>query len=105
MSGEGGDENWLNSWEQQCSDAMDEQPNYEQSLITECSNSQTKIWSSFQESATAVAQLYRDRDMGDPGAIWSQFQTAAGTLTSIYRAFEIETYLNFVFLVQNHVRA
>nr|CAH7743040.1 unnamed protein product [Callosobruchus chinensis] len=61
MSGEGGDEDWLNSWEQQCSDAMEEQPNYEQSLISECSNSHSKIWSSFQESASAVAQLYRGK--------------------------------------------
>nr|CAH7743037.1 unnamed protein product [Callosobruchus chinensis] len=85
MSGEGGDEDWLNSWEQQCSDAMEEQPNYEQSLISECSNSHSKIWSSFQESASAVAQLYRDKYMADPGSIWLQFQTAAGTITSLYR--------------------
>ncbi|KAJ8969126.1 hypothetical protein NQ317_007799 [Molorchus minor] len=60
MNGEGGDESWLTSWEQQCVDSMEEQPNYEQSLIGETNISQTKTWTSFQDSATAVAQLYRD---------------------------------------------
>ncbi|KAJ8956627.1 hypothetical protein NQ318_013981 [Aromia moschata] len=85
MNGENGDENWLSSWEQQCADALEEQPNYEQSMIGETNNSQTKIWTAFQDSATAVAQLYRDRYSGEPAAIWLQFQTAAGTVTSLYR--------------------
>ncbi|CAG9829144.1 unnamed protein product [Diabrotica balteata] len=85
MNGEGGDDNWLTGWEQQCADSLSEQPNFEQNLITESSNYQTRIWSSFQDSATAVAQLYRDRYSGEPTAIWVQFQTAAGTVTSLYR--------------------
>ncbi|KAG5882624.1 hypothetical protein JTB14_013313 [Gonioctena quinquepunctata] len=85
MNGEGGDENWSSSWEQQCAKSIEEQPNYEQNLIAENNISQTKLWSSFQDSATAVAQLYRDRYSGEPAAIWLQFQTAAGTVTSLYR--------------------
>ncbi|KAJ8916803.1 hypothetical protein NQ315_005810 [Exocentrus adspersus] len=85
MNGEGGDENWLSSWEQQCAESLEEQPNFEQSLISESNNTNRKIWTSFQDSATAVAQLYRDRYSGEPSTIWVQFQTAAGTVTSLYR--------------------
>ncbi|CAG9856441.1 unnamed protein product [Phyllotreta striolata] len=85
MNGNDGEDIWLNSWEQQCADSLDQQPNYEQNLITESNNYQTRLWSSFQDSATAVAQLYRDRYSGEPAAIWLQFQTAAGTVTSLYR--------------------
>lgn len=59
MNSESNEDTWLSSWEQECANAIDEQPNHEQSLISENNNAQTKIWSSFQDSATAVAQLYR----------------------------------------------
>lgn len=59
MNGEGGDESWLNSWEQQCADSIEEEPDYEQSLLTESDSLHTKVWTSFQDSATAIAQLYR----------------------------------------------
>lgn len=54
-----GDEDWLNSWEQQCISSCDEQPDYEQILEKETSNTDRTVWTSFQDSATAVAQLYR----------------------------------------------
>ncbi|CAH0564500.1 unnamed protein product [Brassicogethes aeneus] len=85
MNGENEDESWLTNWEEQCANSIEEQPDYEQQLMQECDNSHTKIWNSFQDSATAVAQLYRDRYMGEPAAIWVQFQTAAGTVTSLYK--------------------
>lgn len=59
MSGDGGDEQWLSSWEQQCAESIEEQPDYEQLLITDTDNSHRKIWSAFQDSATSIAQLYR----------------------------------------------
>lgn len=59
MNGDGDSETWLNGWEQQCADEIEEQPDYEQSLITESDNSHRKIWTAFQDSATAIAQLYR----------------------------------------------
>lgn len=59
MNGDGDSESWLNGWEQQCADEIEEQPDYEQSLITESDNSHRKIWTAFQDSATAIAQLYR----------------------------------------------
>ncbi|XP_044759613.1 UPF0472 protein C16orf72 [Coccinella septempunctata] len=77
--------NWLNGWEQQCVESIEEQPDYEQSLNAESDHSSTKIWNGFQESATHIAQLYRDRYAGDPGALWLQFQMAASSVTSLYK--------------------
>lgn len=59
MNGDGDNESWLSSWEQQCADSVDEQPDYEQSLRDECENSHTRTWTAFQDSAAAIAQLYR----------------------------------------------
>lgn len=59
MNPEGGEENWLSNWEQECAESIETQPNYEQSMTTESNGAHTKIWSAFQGSATAVAQLYR----------------------------------------------
>lgn len=61
MNGEGDGEPWLTGWEQQCADEIEEQPDYEQSLVTESDNSHRKIWTAFQDSATAIAQLYRGK--------------------------------------------
>lgn len=85
MSGDGNDESWLSSWEQQCSESIEEQPEYEPLLITDTNNSHGKIWSAFQDSATSVAQLYRDRFTSDPAALWLPFQVAAGTVTTLYK--------------------
>ncbi|XP_019875457.1 telomere attrition and p53 response 1 protein [Aethina tumida] len=84
MNGENDEETWLTNWEKQCTNAIQEQPDYEQQLMAECDSSHTRIWNSFQDSATAVAQLYRDR-FSEPAAIWVQFQTAAGTVTTLYK--------------------
>lgn len=59
MNPEGGEENWLSNWEQECAESIENQPNYEQSVVTESNGAHSKIWSAFQGSATAVAQLYR----------------------------------------------
>ncbi|XP_044252447.1 UPF0472 protein C16orf72 homolog isoform X3 [Tribolium madens] len=85
MNGDGDSESWLSGWEQQCADSVDEQPDFEQSLRDESENSHTRIWTAFQDSAAAIAQLYRDRVTGEPATLWLQFQTAAGTVTSLYK--------------------
>lgn len=67
MSGHGDGDNWLSSWEKHCIDSIEEQPNYEQLLITDTDTSHRKIWIAFQDSATSIAQLYRGefrRDFG-----------------------------------------
>lgn len=59
MDGDG--ESWLTGWEQQCADIIEGQPDFEQSLTIEADNSHRKIWTVFQDSATAIAQLYRGK--------------------------------------------
>lgn len=85
MNGQDDHDSWLNNWEQQCAEAIENQPDYDQSLAQENEVYQRRVWTSFQESATAIAQLYRDRYSGDPGGVWVQFQTAAGTVTTLYK--------------------
>lgn len=59
MNGEDEHEIWLSGWEQQCCEAIQNQPAYEQSLAAENEYFQRRVWTSFQDSATAIAQLYR----------------------------------------------
>lgn len=68
-----GEENWLTSWEQQCISSCDEQPNYEQILIKETDSIHRTVWATFQDSATAIAQLYRGNYVTDRISfiIWS----------------------------------
>ncbi|KAF5290364.1 hypothetical protein FQA39_LY14747 [Lamprigera yunnana] len=114
MNGDGNDETWFTSWEQQCAESIEEQPDYEPLLIADADNSHRKIWSAFQDSATSIAQLYRgdlhnslptallitlfyfckkkwiiafilDRFTCEPAALWFPFQAAAGTVTTLYK--------------------
>lgn len=59
MNGQDDHDSWLNNWEQQCAEAIENQPDYDQSLAQENEVYQRRVWTSFQESATAIAQLYR----------------------------------------------
>lgn len=52
---EHGPEHWFSKWERQClAEAEQEEPSEE-----ETEQSQQKLWHLFQNSATAVAQLYK----------------------------------------------
>lgn len=52
---EHGPEHWFSKWERQClAEAERDDPNEE-----ETEQSQQKLWHLFQNSATAVAQLYK----------------------------------------------
>lgn len=52
---EHGPEHWFSKWERQClAEAEQDNPNEE-----ETEQSQQKLWHLFQNSATAVAQLYK----------------------------------------------
>lgn len=64
-----GDENWLTGWEQQCISSCDEQPDYEQILIKETDAVHRTVWNTFQDSATAIAQLYRGKNIKLLGVI------------------------------------
>ncbi|XP_063286291.1 HUWE1-associated protein modifying stress responses 1 isoform X1 [Pelobates fuscus] len=79
---EHGPEHWFSKWERQClSEAeQEEQPD------EEAEHSQQKLWHLFQNSATAVAQLYKDRVCQQQGlSLWVPFQNAATAVTNLYK--------------------
>ncbi|XP_059618010.1 HUWE1-associated protein modifying stress responses [Phlebotomus argentipes] len=80
------EESWIAAIENQYMEAIENQPDFETELIAERDAVIKHVWRSFQESATAVAQLYKDRSSGhDSGLLWLPFQTAAGTITTLYK--------------------
>ncbi|KAJ8251109.1 hypothetical protein GJAV_G00217360 [Gymnothorax javanicus] len=79
---EHGPEHWFSKWERQCiAEAEQEEPSEE-----EADQSQQKLWHLFQNSATAVAQLYKDRVCQQQGlSLWVPFQNAATAVTNLYK--------------------
>uniref|UniRef100_A0A3Q3ERD5 CP072 protein n=1 Tax=Labrus bergylta TaxID=56723 RepID=A0A3Q3ERD5_9LABR len=79
---EHGPEHWFSKWERQClAEAEQGDPNEE-----ETEQSQQKLWHLFQNSATAVAQLYKDRVCQQQGlSLWVPFQNAATAVTNLYK--------------------
>ncbi|XP_033323867.1 HUWE1-associated protein modifying stress responses isoform X2 [Megalopta genalis] len=74
---------WYSNWEQQCVEALEAEPDYETQLHSEKELYTQQMWTSFQTTASAIAQLYKDRTQGV--SLWLPFQTAAGTVTSMYK--------------------
>lgn len=52
-------ENWLSNFEDQCLDDLESEPNMEDRLQAEKEYAVKKLWLTFQNSATAIAQLYK----------------------------------------------
>ncbi|KAG5309070.1 UPF0472 protein C16orf72 like protein [Trachymyrmex septentrionalis] len=75
--------NWYSNWEQQCVEALESEPDYENQLHNEKELYSQQMWTKFQTTASAIAQLYKDRTLGV--SLWVPFQTAAGTVTSLYK--------------------
>lgn len=64
---EHGPEHWFSKWERQClAEAEQREPSEE-----EADNDQDKLWHLFQNSATAVAQLYKGPHQRFLFACWS----------------------------------
>lgn len=67
MSNEESDEgnhspdHWMNSFEVECLEELDSEPNMEDCLRNQREYAQQKLWSQFQNSATSVAQLYKGK--------------------------------------------
>ncbi|KAG8558403.1 hypothetical protein GDO81_016977 [Engystomops pustulosus] len=79
---EHGPEYWFTKWERQClaEAEQEEQPE------ADGEDGQHKLWHLFQNSATTVAQLYKDRvcqQQGQP--LWATFQNAATAVTNLYK--------------------
>ncbi|MBN3285768.1 CP072 protein, partial [Polyodon spathula] len=82
-SREHGPEHWFSKWERQClAEAEQEEPSEE-----EAEGGPQKLWHLFQNSATAVAQLYKDRVCQQQGglSLWVPFQNAATAVTNLYK--------------------
>lgn len=83
----GGEESWLE--EQYHREIHGQQDEYEREYVRQRDNNLSTVYGAFQDSATAVAQLYRERSSNtfssDTGALWLPFQTAAGTVTTLYK--------------------
>ncbi|KAG7335347.1 hypothetical protein KOW79_001943 [Hemibagrus wyckioides] len=79
---EHGPEHWFSNWERQClAEADQEEPREE-----EVDQNREKLWHMFQNSATAVAQLYKDRVCHQQGlSLWAPFQNAATAVTNLYK--------------------
>ncbi|XP_049800873.1 telomere attrition and p53 response 1 protein [Schistocerca nitens] len=74
---------FITNWEEQCIQHVESEPDYEGQLQREREQTHQKLWVTFQNSATAIAQLYRERQQGL--SLWIPFQTAAGTVTNLYK--------------------
>lgn len=74
---------WYTNWEQQCAEALEAEPDCEGLLHNEKEVYSQQMWANFQTTASAIAQLYKDRTLGV--SLWVPFQTAAGTVTSLYK--------------------
>ncbi|XP_032896327.1 UPF0472 protein C16orf72 homolog isoform X1 [Amblyraja radiata] len=80
-------EHWFSKWERQCLAESEQQQQAEADRASlEQEQSQQKLWHLFQNSATAVAQLYKDRVCQQQGlSLWVPFQNAASAVTNVYK--------------------
>ncbi|KAK6171191.1 HUWE1-associated protein modifying stress responses [Patella vulgata] len=76
-------ENWLSNFEDECLDELESEPNMDDRLSAEREYAVQNLWMVFQNSATAIAQLYKDRQQGN--SMWLPFQNAAMSVTSLYK--------------------
>ncbi|XP_064478886.1 HUWE1-associated protein modifying stress responses-like [Ornithodoros turicata] len=74
---------WITNWERQCIEEVESSPDLETQIQNEKDTSSQKLWLLFQNSATCVAQLYKDRQHGL--SLWVPFQNAASSVTSLYK--------------------
>ncbi|CAD7090008.1 unnamed protein product [Hermetia illucens] len=75
-------------FEEKCLEAINSQQDLEIEFVAQRDTAARNIWSAFQDSATSIAQLYRERcayNESDTAALWLPFQTAAGTVTTLYK--------------------
>ncbi|XP_054712856.1 HUWE1-associated protein modifying stress responses-like [Uloborus diversus] len=73
----------LSSWEQQCINEIEKTPDTEIELQNARDIAVQKLWFLFQNAATCITQLYKDRQTGV--SLWVPFQTAASSVTGLYK--------------------
>lgn len=77
-------DSWLNDFEEEClEDLESSETNMEDSVQRDTDFALQKLFLQFQNSATAIAQLYKDRTNGL--SLWIPFQNAASSVTTLYK--------------------
>ncbi|CAG0887421.1 unnamed protein product [Darwinula stevensoni] len=76
-------DSFISSWEQDAVQELESGSNLEAFIQSETDAMNQKLVYLFQNSATSIAQMYKDRHQGV--SIWVPFQAAAGTVTSLYK--------------------
>ncbi|KAL8573605.1 hypothetical protein ACOMHN_007158 [Nucella lapillus] len=74
-------ENWLAPFELECVDQLQSEPNLEEKLLNERDLTEKQLFLLFQNSASAISQLYKDRYQ----EAWLPFQNAALAVTNFYK--------------------
>lgn len=76
---------WINCWEDDALDQYENEldRNINEHLQLERDQSSQKLFQSFQSSACAVAQMFKDKMQ--PITPWNSFQNAAGAITVLYK--------------------
>ncbi|XP_044518878.1 UPF0472 protein C16orf72-like [Gracilinanus agilis] len=88
---EHGPEHWFTKWERQCLAETEQEeqmpPELQEEAVTaHPKHKQQKLWHLFQNSAIAVAQLYKDRvSQQQELSLWVPFQNAATAITNLYK--------------------
>ncbi|GFR16252.1 UPF0472 protein C16orf72 homolog [Trichonephila clavata] len=73
----------ISLWEQQCIDETEKTPDTDVELQNAKDLAVQKLWFLFQNAATGITQLYKDRQNGV--SLWVPFQTAASSVTNLYK--------------------
>lgn len=76
---------WLRDWEDQCVEEWEAEQNTEERRNDMREQFSQKLWLSFQNSATAISQLYRDRCHDSSNGLWVPFQNSASCVTIMYK--------------------
>jgi len=76
-------DHWITKWEEQCIEELESEPDLQQQIQSDKDLAAQKLWMLFQNTATAIAQMYKDRQQGV--SQWVPFQVAAGTVTNMYK--------------------
>lgn len=77
-------ESWLSNWEEETIHDWESESNMDERVQMETESYSQKLWQSFQNSATAIAQLYRDQS-NNCVSLWVPFQNSASCVTLMYK--------------------
>lgn len=77
-------EHWMGKFEAECFQQLESEDNMEERLESERELAVQQLWITFQNSATAIAQLYKERHQGLL-QLWLPFQSAALAVTNLYK--------------------